>query len=318
VPYPIFPSISRAPVYEQARTIEDGTLSSPAESGYVSTRPRFTRLRRTWKCVYRNLVLSDLILLDQFVLDMVKGGANAFYLPNMLQNGSFETLGTGSETFDGWTNGIGAENEAAIVVGSGASGTYGPVTFDGSRSLGIKSVNGTTVTNATPSGAGATVTQYIGSVTPGDVMQFSGKLNIAIRGMQFGVDVITQPFFTFTGATQIYGDAVNASTGFTPGLPFSDYNYSFTVPDGASDMIAGVLTWFISASSSPVVLDGTNTVFWDHCGLALTSVVRPYGRMFGSEPLGCAVRFTKMPDVRDAKPAEGVKRWDVTFEVTEQ
>src|SRR5579862_1485612 len=89
--YPlIFPSLSRQPSMDSSKSLEDDTIRDQMESGYVATRPRFTRARRTWKINVRNLEAEDVRALDQFAMVRAARGGNAFLFPNLLPNGSFE------------------------------------------------------------------------------------------------------------------------------------------------------------------------------------------------------------------------------------
>ncbi len=73
----VFPSLSVGPSFPVEEQIEDATLRSPTEGGYVITRARFTRLRRSWTLKYRHMSQADRDALVQFVRE-VGGGADAF------------------------------------------------------------------------------------------------------------------------------------------------------------------------------------------------------------------------------------------------
>jgi len=73
-----YPTLSIPPSYPINETIEDSTISSNFETGWEQTRPRFTRSRRTWQINYENLLYVDKKLLEDFVNDDVRQGADYF------------------------------------------------------------------------------------------------------------------------------------------------------------------------------------------------------------------------------------------------
>jgi hypothetical protein len=81
--YPSFPDLSRAPSFDTSRKLEDGVLRSQKESGYVTTRPRFTRQRRIFSISWKNLSADDVAALDQFESSTLAGGAYAFTIANL-------------------------------------------------------------------------------------------------------------------------------------------------------------------------------------------------------------------------------------------
>lgn len=72
-----FPTLSINPELPIGETREDSTIRTDMEGGYEHTRARFTRIRRTFKIIYRNLPGADKSTLDAFVTT-VKCGADSF------------------------------------------------------------------------------------------------------------------------------------------------------------------------------------------------------------------------------------------------
>ena len=79
-----FPSLSGGTVLANYPIIEkiiDGVIRSEFDGGYVQTRARYTRLRKTWQIVYHQLSNVDKALIDAFVVT-VQGGADSFTWTN--------------------------------------------------------------------------------------------------------------------------------------------------------------------------------------------------------------------------------------------
>jgi|GEM_PF-1964290 len=73
-----FPTLSRDVEWLISEEMEDSTIESPFESGYVHTRPRFTSDRKKWNNVlYTHLTASDKVLLTNFMTE-VRMSAIAF------------------------------------------------------------------------------------------------------------------------------------------------------------------------------------------------------------------------------------------------
>lgn len=66
--------------------IEDATVRSSSEAGYVHTRPRYTRSRKTFKVVYRCLSNTDKTTLESFVNTTARQGSTAFNWTHPLTN----------------------------------------------------------------------------------------------------------------------------------------------------------------------------------------------------------------------------------------
>lgn len=67
---------------------ENPAIRSEMESGIVQTRPRYTRLRRTWILTWANLNGSDYRTLRNFYVAK-KGGSLSFIWPNPIETENF-------------------------------------------------------------------------------------------------------------------------------------------------------------------------------------------------------------------------------------
>ena len=284
---PILPSLSRAPDFSSGRKLEDGTLRSDFESGYVSTRPRFTRLRRTHTATYKNLIAEDIRALDAFEVAAVQGGSQAFYLPNLVPNGSFELPATkNGEIVSGWT----------LTQGLGWNVALSPDVHDGATAL---------LFTQTGSGDAEVWSSWILPLSAGDVLNFvvyvkstgSGSGSISLRLDVAYADGTEQTL------TQSITSIAAASYGPVGG--------SFAIPAGSAAVL-GVEVGLMASGSSGSAVYGV-----DSLSLALVSTQQPFGRMVGTSSIVRPVRFSKPIDIKDAKPANGQKRYDATIEVQE-
>jgi hypothetical protein len=75
-----FPSLSRPPSFpiDPDGDLEDGVLRSPSDAGYVQTRPKFTRARRSWGVNYISLPDTDVALLRTHETTTTRNGADSF------------------------------------------------------------------------------------------------------------------------------------------------------------------------------------------------------------------------------------------------
>lgn len=73
-----FPTLSQPPNYPLVEEIEDTTIVSNFESGYIQTRPRFTRRRKSFTVRYENLSTSDKTSLETFRDVTVLGSSETF------------------------------------------------------------------------------------------------------------------------------------------------------------------------------------------------------------------------------------------------
>ena len=292
---------------DSSKNIEDDTIRDQMESGYVATRPRFTRVRRTWKINVRNLVAEDVRTLDQFSMVTAARGANSFLYPNLLPNGSFEFAAQiAADVALGW-NISGATPQEAIGIGT--------VTVeDGTHALNFTTVAAQSIpANSTVTGA-VTADQRI-SCTPGEVYLFTASANgvqgtLAAGVLQPGVRIA---FFDANGNTlsTLTGPVATVGSGWQP------YSYQFTIPANAITFGVSLAVALVNSGATAVTLDNSASVAWDSAGCALLTPLAPYGRMAGSQPLGCLLRFSKLPETSDIGMGQGVKRYGASFELTE-
>lgn len=78
---PNFPTLSRNPSFPLEEIVEENTIRSNFEAGYELTRPRFTRMRKTFSVKYELLTNTDKQLIDNFYVQM-KGGSGSFTWTN--------------------------------------------------------------------------------------------------------------------------------------------------------------------------------------------------------------------------------------------
>lgn len=307
--YPIFPSLSRQPSMDTSKTTEDDTIRDQAESGYIATRPRFTRSRRTWKVNVRNLQAEDVRALDAFSMSTVQRGGKSFLYPNLLANGSFEFPALDADELAfGWI--AAGTPVAALATSLTTSGIE-----DGLQAIGFSPVAGQGIA------AYATVSAEVDSAaqipcTPDEVYLFHGRLNLTLGTLAAGAlsANVGAAFMDQHGnaLTPVLGTAVTAATN-----GWTDFWFTFTAPANAASFHVRLFAGLHNSGSTALTLDASASVLWDEVGCALLTPITPYGRMVGSQPLGCPVRFTKLPELSDIGYGNGVKRYGVNFEVTE-
>jgi hypothetical protein len=292
---------------DTSKTTEDDTIKDQAESGYVSTRPRFTRARRTWKINVRNLVLEDTRALDEFFMSTTGRGGNSFLYPNLLPNWSFEFPAlTASDLVSGWAISSAPAQEFIGIVTTPAA--------NGSQAIRFGTLAAKTIAaNTTVTGA-LTCDQAV-SCTPGEVYVFTAALD-AIQGTLAAGVLGAQVSISFLNASGGALSTVNG-TAATIGVGWQTYGYQFTVPANAASFRVGLTVTLTNSTASVIMFDGSASVTWDEAACALLTPLTPYGRMAGTQPLGCLVRFTKLPEVSDIGWGNGVKRYGVNFELTE-
>ena len=81
-----FPSIQHPSGLEETRV--DPTIRSEMESGIVATRPRYTRIRKSWTLTWANLRGADYFTLSGFYDDR-KGGSLPFSWTNSKRNATY-------------------------------------------------------------------------------------------------------------------------------------------------------------------------------------------------------------------------------------
>lgn len=94
----VFPTLSINPSYPLDETREDSVIRSIFEGGYEYTRPRFTRIRRTWTLKYELLSQADKDALDNFLVT-VRGGADAFLWTHPVTNQTYNVRFVKPPTF---------------------------------------------------------------------------------------------------------------------------------------------------------------------------------------------------------------------------
>ena len=78
-------------------TTPDPAIRSEFEDGSVHTRPRYTRLRRTWTLTWQNLKGADYRTLRAFYVSQ-KGGSLTFTWQNPIERTTFTVRFTGDIT----------------------------------------------------------------------------------------------------------------------------------------------------------------------------------------------------------------------------
>jgi hypothetical protein len=302
----IFPSLSRQPSMDSSKTIEDDTIRDQMESGYQATRPRFTRVRRTWKLNVRNLQREDVRALDEFVMVTAARGGNAFLYPNLLHNWSFEFPALSAQDLVfGW--GITtAEPQTAIGINTST-------VEDGTQSISFSTVAGQSIPATT------TITAQISAYSPipcaaGEVYQLVASVNAVQGTLAAGVlsGTLSAAFF------DVNGNALSTQTvAVVIGGGWQSLGLQATAPANASTFLVQLNALLANTTASAIALDGSSSIAWDAIGCALLTPLTKYGRMVGSQPLGCFVRFSKLPDVSDIGFGDGVKRYGANFELTE-
>lgn len=289
---------------DSSKSVDDDTIRDQMESGYVATRPRFTRARRTWKINVRNLVAEDMRALDEFFMVTAARGANSFLYPNLLENGSFELpADSAADLIYGWSVGAAVAQIAT---------TTGATAYDGMQSAAFATVNGQQL------GADATVLATLIAdrqiaCSPGEVYTFSVQAKQAVGTFAGTLSAYATATFYDSNGNQLSvytGGAVPVASGW------QSYGMQFTAPANAAGFSIALVVKLVGGAGE-VTLDGSTSVLWDAAGCALLTPITPYGRMAGSQPLGCLVRFTKLPETSDIGYGAGVKRYGANFELTE-
>lgn len=313
--YPVMPSLSRAPVFQTTRDLEDGTLRDPMESGYVATRPRFTRQRAKYSVTVKNLVAEDLRVLDIFERTVVQGGAGAFYLPNLAPNASFEFAGNPGQIFACWQ--ASSWNQAATTVPAA-------VPYAVSRTAGTDGLWAacfSTVACALDAGAmyeGRLSAENTIPVATGDILSLAGVASVTNPTGAPTASLLGRLLVTYADGTTQSVDEVIASAA-TSG--FTSFAASFTVPTHSAAAVSAAFVLVArldnSAGTAAANITAAEISFAvDQLSLAVISAAQPYGRMPGTSPVAVPVRFTKLPNYKDTEWS-GQDRFDVTFEVTE-
>ena len=277
--YPIIPSLSRYPDFATTRKIQDGTLSSPMESGYVTTRPRFTRLRRTWGVTWKNVTEGDVIALDRFEVSTVKGGAGAFYMPNLLENGSFEDYNqtSVSASYSGWSALETTSDDMQLTVSANTSTESASALFTSTAGYSLPTGNPNLGKHVFQSGA----------VYQGGAINFLAQVNIVLGTLPAGVSLTGRAycrFFTLAGAEinpWSFAQSLTANTG-----GFVNYASSIEVPYGAATVQMGFYVFLNNFTGSAVVLDGSTSVTLNDITAEIVSPASFDGWLAQSESIG--------------------------------
>lgn len=288
---------------------EDDTIRDQMESGYVATRPRGTRARRTWSFNVRNLVAEDVRALDMFAMSNAYAarGGNAFLFPNLLPNWSFEFPALiASDVVAGWSIPTPVA-QVSIAASSVAA-------LDGLQALRFATVAGQVVAaNATASAAVACDVAI--PCKPGEAYAFTAQV-VALPGTLAAGVLGANVAITFLAAN---GATLSTATGTaaTVNSLWQPYGYQFTVPAQAASLRVALVTTLTNATSAAITLDASASVAWDCVGCALATPLTPYGRTVGSQPLGCLVRFSSLPEFADIGWGDGVKVYGCKAELQE-
>lgn len=290
---------------DSSKKTEDDTIRDEMEQGYVATRPRFTRVRRTWACNVRNLLAEDVRALDQFFMVKASRGGNAFLYPNLLANGSFELPAQNpSDVVLGWNI---AQQPAQLSVG------VAPIATDGSQCIKCASVSGQSVPAHTTETAQLSCDQPV-PCTAGDAYVVTAQVNGTKGTLASGV-LSAAIVVSFVDAN---GNALSAlSSAITVASIAPVSGYQFAIPTNAVAFTIMLAVSLANSTGSGISLDGSTWVTWDAAGCALQTPLTPYGRMLGSQPLGCLVRFSRAPEVSDIGWVNGAKGYGASLELTE-
>jgi len=264
--------------------------------GYVATRPRFSRERRTWNVNVRNLMAEDVRALRNFRANVVMRGSLSFYFPNLLLNGGFEFAPLlASEVFAGWTNN--SDDSQMLAVSNGFA-------YDGSACLLIESVSGQVVTAGEYVSAYATCERQI-PVNAGDVYQFNSwflSASSPITGLTQTAKYFIDLFYTDGSSTRYFGPDFSLSA-----TSWTLETGTWTVPAPPTGKVIAyaqlsLLSDIQNATGAPITLGPTTTsVRFDGVGLALVSAGVPQIATACSEPIPVPVRFAsgKLPKFSD-------------------
>jgi len=74
-----FPTLTRKPsTLDPDGELEDAVLRSPFDAGYVQSRPKYTRMRRSWGVRYTELPDADVATLRTYEQTTLVNGASPF------------------------------------------------------------------------------------------------------------------------------------------------------------------------------------------------------------------------------------------------
>lgn len=318
-PVLVFPSLSRESQPSTVLKFEDGTISDPMESGVVSTRPRFPRIRRTWSVNYRSLTQLDLVQLDQFVQLFAKVGAGSFYFPNQVRNGGMEIApGPGSDDLvDGWLR------RDPIVPLNWTMRTEAAYTNTGFQSIYVSIDAGQDI----PVGLSIITIQGRRRKLPYDpkpgetyvanvwVLPTSDGLAAGVTSV-VGINLVVE---YSDGTSQTF---FGPNIGPNPGNAIVWHQISLVATLAADKQCVALYPvlqhGLFNANGAPWHSAGLPIdVRFDDVGLALSATSVPYGLMAGLNPIPSIVRFTKAPQVAQIGVVAGTHRFTCAFDITE-
>ncbi len=302
---------------DSSETTEDDTIRDKMESGYVATRPRSTRARRTWNINHRFLTEEDARSLINFRDQGVLRGALPFYYPNLFKNSSFEIAPDygSNDVAQGWTAAL-VEN---VNVGSvGRYGTidrnsFGSAGAEGSVAIAMYCLN----TNA-----GSAQFMHATSIAcaPGDTYLVNCTFwKIAANtpaALAAGTGFAVSAAITFDdGTTAVVSSPLNSMLAPNT-LGFAPLSTTFTIPDSPTSFSGTMVVSFeLAAAGGTFPLD----LFVDAVGLALTSRRFPRLTMAGTSRINTLVRFASggLPQISDMGWSGGRKAYGATFKLEE-
>lgn len=84
-----YPTLSRNPSYPIEEESENMIIKDSSEAGYETSRPRFTKRRKTWNLVYNALPIADKTSLDNFFIGDAAYGSAIFSWTNPADSASY-------------------------------------------------------------------------------------------------------------------------------------------------------------------------------------------------------------------------------------
>lgn len=317
----IFPSLSCFPTMDGSESLENDTLSDKAQSGYVATRPRFTRVRRTWKVNFRTITAADKLALETFAAVTTARGANSFFFPNMVLNGGFETPATVSgQIAAGWVEvspqDIGGTNpiDAEVIVETSTVDS-------GGSALQCGFVAGHDFPADYGSGASAGTAVGI-PVIAGESYTLSGDMLSSNPTTGGSWNPILAAWFTDSAgtATTLGTNSISHSYLEWPVVSgngsWQAGSWTLTAPAGATQLFLVVGVLMNTGSTAQTTTSAWNAYF-DNLACALTTPLTTFGRMAGSANLGVPVRFTSLPEFSDMGWVGNQKRFGAAMALTE-
>ena len=280
------------------------------ELGYVATRPRFTRVRRTWSINHRNLVAEDVRAFRTFRDTQTLRGALPFYYPNLVDNGGFESPATpGSlEIVRGWSTGA-AQGSAIAVQTFGYRGT-------GSTSL-YPGISGSTAIGFTAPGAGSVALscdkQF--SCMAGDTLTVTASMNYT-AGLPINMTVTAQVTLAYDTGEKATAQAYVPLTA--AGWNAVTAQIPIPIPSSLTNFSSATATFALVVTAGPAV-SGNPILLIDTVGVAKSALALDAIQMAGSTPIAALVRFGSggLPQFADLGWIGGQKRYGATFKLEE-